>query len=412
MFWIHASNTARFQQGYRIIASKAEIPRRDDPETNVLQLVYEWLCDERNGYWLMVLDNADDDDVFFSLDQNADAVWTGDALKMPLANFLPQTPNGSVLITSRNMVAAVNLVGTHDNVIPVEPLDEDDALILLKTRVPNCKSSEADERALVQALERIPLAITQAGAYILNRAPRITISTYLELFRQSNENQEHLLNNEDAKDLRRDYSIRHAVITTWQISFEQIRKTKPAATDLLALMSMFDRQGIPEYLLCKDINQLQFEDAVAPLVSFSLIRAEIGQQSFEMHHIVQLSIRKWLELNKQLERWRKESMGIIAKAFPDGQYETWATCQVLLPHSKEIMNYMLNDEEDVLNWAKIACNTGWYLYLRGEYKEAEAMHRRALDGSEKALGPEHPDTLTSVNNLGLVLDSQGKYGRR
>jgi len=37
------------------------------------------------------------------------------------------------------------------------------------------------------------------------------------------------------------------------------------------------------------------------------------------------------------------------------------------------------------------------------------MNRRALEGNEKARGAEHPDTLTSVNNLALVLRDQGKY---
>jgi Tetratricopeptide repeat len=37
------------------------------------------------------------------------------------------------------------------------------------------------------------------------------------------------------------------------------------------------------------------------------------------------------------------------------------------------------------------------------------MNRRALDGYEKALGKEHPHTLTSVSNLARVLESQGKY---
>ena len=37
------------------------------------------------------------------------------------------------------------------------------------------------------------------------------------------------------------------------------------------------------------------------------------------------------------------------------------------------------------------------------------MHQRALKGFEKVLGPEHLDTLTSVSNLGSVLESQGKY---
>ncbi|KAH8691011.1 hypothetical protein GQ44DRAFT_636626, partial [Phaeosphaeriaceae sp. PMI808] len=37
------------------------------------------------------------------------------------------------------------------------------------------------------------------------------------------------------------------------------------------------------------------------------------------------------------------------------------------------------------------------------------VDRRVLRGREKVLGPEHPSTLTSMNNLALVLDSQGKY---
>jgi Tfp pilus assembly protein PilF len=54
-------------------------------------------------------------------------------------------------------------------------------------------------------------------------------------------------------------------------------------------------------------------------------------------------------------------------------------------------------------------NLSSVLERQGKYKEAEATHRRALEGSKKILGPEHPDTLTSVNNLGLVLARQGKY---
>ena len=37
------------------------------------------------------------------------------------------------------------------------------------------------------------------------------------------------------------------------------------------------------------------------------------------------------------------------------------------------------------------------------------MHRQTLELREKVLGLEHPSTLDSMNNLALVLDSQGKY---
>ncbi|MBX9585540.1 MAG: tetratricopeptide repeat-containing protein, partial [Gemmataceae bacterium] len=42
---------------------------------------------------------------------------------------------------------------------------------------------------------------------------------------------------------------------------------------------------------------------------------------------------------------------------------------------------------------------------------AESLHRRALVGREKVLGPDHPDTLASVNDLGLLYRDKGEYGR-
>lgn len=111
MFWIHASNAARLEQGYQQIAAAAEVPGRDDLKMNILQLVYQWLCDARNGRWLMVLDNADDDGIFFS-----DNTFNE---RGPLVSFLPQAAHGSILITSRNGLAAWNLVGNDGHVIAV-----------------------------------------------------------------------------------------------------------------------------------------------------------------------------------------------------------------------------------------------------------------------------------------------------
>jgi tetratricopeptide (TPR) repeat protein len=46
---------------------------------------------------------------------------------------------------------------------------------------------------------------------------------------------------------------------------------------------------------------------------------------------------------------------------------------------------------------------------QGKYEAAEAMHRRTLELNEKVLGPEHPNTLRSMNNLAEILGAQGKY---
>jgi hypothetical protein len=125
VFWVHASNAARFEQAYRQVATRAEIPGRKDPKADILHLVYDWLANEANGRWLMILDNADDADIFF--DQPKESSIEGSRLTStpePLARYLPQTPNGSILVTSRNRLAAAKLVGDHHNLIDVGPMDE------------------------------------------------------------------------------------------------------------------------------------------------------------------------------------------------------------------------------------------------------------------------------------------------
>ncbi|OAL50139.1 kinesin light chain 1 [Pyrenochaeta sp. DS3sAY3a] len=398
VLWIHASDRSRFQQGCRDIADRLALPGRDDAKVDVLQLVCGWLSDARNGRWLMVLDNVDDDSVFF-----------GDGTSKPLESFLPQISHGMILITSRNEVAATNLVGGHGNVIQVKPMGEEEALALLHTRVPFSESSRADAKALVNALERIPLAISHAAAYIKTRASLTSISSYLRLFLESEVNKVHLLSRKDWKDIRRDHSIRDAVIATWHISFKHIQTAEPQAADLLALMSMFDKQGIPRWLVQGTSSDLDFEDALAPLVSFSLVRTEIGKQALEMHRLVQLSMRKWLEGKKELSKWVKQSIAAVSEAFPSGEYETWEACKALLPHLNVVVGYAVEDEDDVLGQARCNLNAGRYLLEKGEYTAAERMTCASLAIREKVLGRKHPATLKSVRNLGFVLSMQGKY---
>ena len=52
-----------------IDGDEIELPGRNDPKVDVLRLVRNWLCDETNGPWVMVLDNADDVETFFPSQQ-------------------------------------------------------------------------------------------------------------------------------------------------------------------------------------------------------------------------------------------------------------------------------------------------------------------------------------------------------
>ena len=50
------------------------------------------------------------------------------------------------------------------------------------------------------------------------------------------------------------------------------------------------------------------------------------------------------------------------------------------------------------------------LYGQGKYKEAASLAEKALALAGRVLGREHPDTLTSVNNLAGLYQAQGRYG--
>jgi len=54
-------------------------------------------------------------------------------------------------------------------------------------------------------------------------------------------------------------------------------------------------------------------------------------------------------------------------------------------------------------------NLGAVLRDQNKYEQTEEMHRQALRLREKVLGKEHPDTLSSMRNLATVLRDQDKY---
>ena len=58
--------------------------------------------------------------------------------------------------------------------------------------------------------------------------------------------------------------------------------------------------------------------------------------------------------------------------------------------------------------AKSLNNLALLLQAQGELAAARPLHERALAIREKVLGPEHPDTAMSLNNLAVLLQAQGE----
>ncbi|KAK4233565.1 kinesin light chain [Achaetomium macrosporum] len=421
VFWVHAGTQARVEEGFRTIADAVKLPGRNQPKADIPQLVYGWLSNERNGRWLMILDSADDRDIFYSPN-------ISDARnEQRFATYLPQSPNGSIVITTRNKDLAFRLTGRYQNIIEVGPMVQADALTLLEKKLGPLRDTDV-ALDLVQALDLVPLAISQAAAYIQARAPRSSPEKYLAEFRESERKRSKLLEH-DAGDLRRDAGASNAILTTWQISFDHIRSKQPSAADLLSLMSFFDRQGIPGWVLnpsddgssatdgdaddgtdddTDDGVDDGFEDDVAMLRNYCLIVADEAQDEFEMHGLVQLSTRTWLRAFGRQETFKQQCIERMAAAFPTGEYENWATCRSLFAHVQVVSGYRPS-EETVEAWAKLMHDGGWYAWSQESYDIAEKMLRKAKNTCEERLGKENEATLSCMLMLFIVLSDRGQW---
>ncbi|KAH9203265.1 hypothetical protein DL95DRAFT_505100, partial [Leptodontidium sp. 2 PMI_412] len=257
------------------------------------------LRDNKKRKWVLILDNVDDAGFLKARKSGQDGDIGGieGGNSQPLVSYLPQCSHESILITSRSEEAALQLV-RHDDIIKVDLIKKREALELFRRKIgPEVDDDGTDD--LVRELELIPLAITQASVYV---------------------------------------------------------------PELMSLMSFFDRQGIPDTLLrhrneqrdsaqgpkhnnegsCAsydtahndhdedDVSQSsvdeKFEDGVSILRQFSFISANQDGTTFEMHGLVQLATRKWLEARGQTERWKHQFIKNFNAELPTGEYENWERC--------------------------------------------------------------------------------------
>ena len=406
-FWIHASSKARFEQSYAEIATTVQIPGVGDGKADTLRLVSKWLTNPANGPWLLIIDNADDATVL--LDQSKSDTGTGPApAQRCLLDFLPRVQHGTVLITTRDRTCALDITGHNGTPIEVRSMSKSEAVGVLRNRLPDSTDEEASE--LVEELEYIPLAISQASAYI-KAISRVSLPIYLKNFRRSNEDQAPLLN-KDKGDMRRERGVPNAVITSWELSFNQIREKAPDSADLLSLMSYFNRQAIPQFLIQGDVDEITFYESINPLLSFSLIRAEIKGDTFEMHKLVQTAMRHWLQSRGHDQMWKDCAIERVAHQFPRArnQAQRWPICEALMSQADEVLIHTANSKESQINRASILDRTAWYLNERkGHIGLAEQRLTDALDIQRRYFDKDSEEMLSTLNNLANIYGDLSKF---
>ena len=404
-FWIHSSSRARFEQSFVEIADQIRTGACEVGRSDTLQTVSRWLSDRKNGPWLLILDNADDARVLLDLPQD----HTARNPARRLIDFIPQVPHGIVLVTTRDRTSGWALTGDYSTPIEVDSMGPAESLELLKGKLPIESESEATE--LLKELEYIPLAISQAGAYIRQRAPLMTIPKYLAEFRKSQDNQTTLLNSNHA-DLRRDGEVPNAVITSWQLSFDHIRTAYPKAADLLSLMSIFNRQAIPQFLVQGGYDDLAFCEVMGPLLNFSLVRAETTGQMFELHRLVQIATRHWLERDSSSQQWIDCTIDKMAEMFPPirGQADNWSVCERLLSHVEEVLRNEPGSEQHRLKYADLLNRSSRYLIeSKGDYLLAEERSKKALEIQRNSLAADDDALLSTLGVISYAYHQQERF---
>ncbi|KAN0083379.1 hypothetical protein V8E54_002467 [Elaphomyces granulatus] len=435
IFWIPATSVEKIEQAYMGIGERLGL--QDVTPADMKKTVKAHLSSDKTHPWLLIIDNADDMNMW----------TTSDASSPALKTYIPQSRYGFVLFTTRNQQVATSLVGPE--VISIHEMDDKMATDLLRASLIR-KDLVNDSQTTTQLLHQLsclPLAIIQAASY-LNQTG-ISVATYLSLLEREENEMVELLS-QDFEDEWRYAESKNPVAVTWLISFHQIQRLNCMAADYLSFMSCIDPRDIPLSLLPPDSSQVKQQNALGLLKAYSFITGQADDQTVSLHRLVHLATRNWLQTGGTLEQWMVNTGNRVGDIFPSNAHENRILWRKYLPHalfvlqSKEFQNdkwdredlvqkvaqclysdgryheaevlfnevfekrrkRLKNDDEEMLS------STAWMASTyqeQGRWTEAEKLEVQVMETLKTVLGPEHPDTMTSMGRLALIYMDQGRW---
>jgi len=381
----------------------------------------------------MVVDNVDDRTMFF--EQTEDMLTD-----KCLIEYIPQAVKGSVIYTTRSRDVGIDPT-SGDEPIEVSPLDIHQGLLMLGERVTRSSTRE-DQETLLEELAYLPLAISQATAYMVKR--RTSIAAYTKLL-QNESTRERVLDHRTLHHGRQDRSS-ESVTRTWWITFEWLKKEHPRSAELLTMMSLLDRQQIPLGLV-QDAGEdtLDFEEAITVLEAFSLIHSysyvEVCDQNIidllfdskpdlsnmssefcDMHRLVQASTREWLNrLGNDKILIATKTLVSVSKLFPPANYEDLPLCRLLYLHADAVLAYNLDElnvplggDGQISTWnmqhrASLLLELSNYLREQGDFALSEDRASLSLEIRRRLFGPDESEqTLGSMESLASSIQWLGR----
>jgi tetratricopeptide (TPR) repeat protein len=368
--------------------------------------VQQWIEQQTN--WLLILDNADDLKIFKNTYSNSQ---TQRRPSPELFRFVPKSRTGTILWTSRDRSILGNLLDTKHGV-EVGAMNSDQCWNLfreLRGR-DNTESPGDDDISLIELLQKLPLAISQAAAYI--KRTNISVQQYLKFFNASETWQSDLLSHE-FQDPRR-LQVPNSVKRTWLISMKQIAEESPCGEKILKTIAFLDNKGLPFELIRAAAGSTFSEDevllATGRLCEFSFFQvqraASEGLPTYEQHRLTHLATR-WALSETQTSSFSGNAISVISDLFPTGAHETWSDCTLYLPHVLKAAGW--KEAEGYKDKVPdLFTRVGRYYWEQGRSNEAEQLDVEVLELRKEVLGAKHPHTILAMANLASTWWQQGR----
>lgn len=397
IFWLPALSMESFEQACASIAAAIKLGHVDNDAKEVLR---DYLSSNRAGRWLLVLDNADDHDLLFGTDTSSG-----------ILGYLPENEKGITLFTTRTQDVAVSLC--RGDVLELSNMNREDAAYFLEKSLIN-KSLVRDGEAagdLLDELECLPLAITQAASYL--NTNRTTIVKYLHLMKSTEHDLVGTLSKE-FRDHTRYKGSANAIASTWVVSFRQLRERDPLAAELLEFMSCIEWKAIPRSLLPKAQSEEQMEHAIGTLCGYSFVsrRDDVvlegvknNEESYDLHRLVHLATRIWVRKYGNEARVSESATKHVRNVFPRDDFAKRALWRAYMPHALRLL--VTKRSYDVEDRARLISRVGRCLRFDGRTREAIAWLEECSRLRE-VLAENHPDRLASQHVLAVTYRSNGQ----
>jgi tetratricopeptide (TPR) repeat protein len=338
----------------------------------------DWLASTERS-WLLVLDNVTD--------------------AKHLANRVPGTGDGRILVTSRNP----QLTDVAE-VIRIDVFSRETAIDYLLERAPRSGGRESAGRS-AEALGGLPLALAHAGAYCGDRD--ISFDEYHDLLEG--------LPPASLFDESPEASYQQTVASTWQPSIAAAQERSPLSRSVLAMAAYLAPDAIPislfDVLVERETGVLakkQLHDAIEGLRRYSLIQPEEIPTTFKVHRLLQRVVRA--DQSEASDRGAHDAATALSTAFPiDADTPSaWPLCADLAPHLISLAHAF----PDTINadWGLVSALNRLMSFLResGALDLAMSVGARSVDLAERLLGADHPSTISARASLASAYYPAGR----